>query len=192
MAVKYAEAESLLLEWTSSPSLIGHARAVEAAMRRAAHRYGAGEADEETCAIAGLVHDSDYDRWPEEHPNRVLAWLRERGEKAIAHAVACHFMPWDLHCEPPLDRALLACDELTGFVVACCLVRPDGIASLTPSSVKKKLRDRAFAAKVDRDDVRRGTERLGVEPESHIQLIIDAPRPHARELGIAGRPAAGA
>src|SRR5690242_607717 len=111
-------------------------------MRRAAHRYGRGDADETPWAIAGLLHDADYERWPDDHPRRIVAWLRERGEEAIAHAVEAHAaMRTGVACESTLDRALLACDELTGFVVACALVRPDGLATLRPSSVKKKLKD---------------------------------------------------
>ena len=186
MGITYEEAVAKLHEWTSGTPLLNHARAVEAVMRRAAHRYGAGEADETTWAITGLLHDADYERWPEEHPMRVVAWLRERGEGAIAHAVAAHFTQWGVPCESPLDRALLACDELTGFVGACCLVRPDGIHTLTPSSVKKKLKDRSFAAKVDRDEVRAGVERLGVDMDGHIQMVIDALTPHAEALGLGG------
>ncbi|RUL87713.1 HD domain-containing protein [Tautonia sociabilis] len=184
MGISYDEARRLLGEWTSSPSLLAHARAVEVVLRKAAHRYGGGEAVEERWAITGLLHDADYDRWPEEHPRRIVSWLEDHGEPEIAHAISAHFTRWGVPAESPLDRALLACDELTGFVVACCLVRPDGITSLAPSSVKKKLRDRAFAAKVDRDEVRLGVEGLGVPIEEHIQLIIDALAPHAEELGI--------
>jgi predicted hydrolase (HD superfamily) len=187
MGVTYEEAERLLREWTTNPSLLGHARAVEAVMRKAAHRYGGGEADEEAWGITGLLHDADYDRWPDEHPKHVIAWLREREEEAIAHAVAVHMTVWGVPAESALDKALLACDELTGFVMACCLVRPDGIASLASSSVKKKLKDKAFAAKVDREDVRAGVEGLGVDLDEHIQLVIDALKPHAESLGISGR-----
>lgn len=186
MGIRYDEAEAKLHEWTSNPSLLNHARAVEAVMRRAAHRYGQGAADEPAWAMTGLLHDADYDRWPDEHPQRIVAWLRERGEDAIAHAVAAHYTKLGVPCESTLDKALLACDELAGFVVACCLVRPDGIRSLKPSSVKKKLKDRAFAAKVDREEIRTSVERLGVDLDTHIQLVIDALTPHAQALGIQG------
>jgi predicted hydrolase (HD superfamily) len=186
MAITYDDAAGKLREWTDSPALLNHARGVEASMRRAAHRYGAGEADETRWAIAGLIHDADYDRWPEEHPRRVVAWLRERGEPEIAQAVVAHFDPAAIPELTALDKALLACDELTGFVMACCLVRPDGIGSLAPSSVKKKLKDKGFAAKVNRDDVYQGVERLGANLDEHIQLVIDALKPHAEGLGIAG------
>ena len=132
-------------------------------MRRAAHRYGAGEADEPRWAMTGLLHDADYDRWPDEHPRLIIAWLREQGEPEIAQAVEAHFDASAIPELTTLDKALLACDELTGFVMACCLVRPDGIHSLAPSSVKKKLKDKGFAAKVNRDDVYQGAERLGVQ-----------------------------
>jgi predicted hydrolase (HD superfamily) len=186
MGVTYEEAVQTLHEWTASPSLLGHARAVEAVMRRAAHRYGNGAADEPSWALAGLLHDADYQRWPEEHPGRIVAWLRERGEDQVAHAVAAHVARTGVPCATALDRALLACDELAGFVVACCLVRPDGIRSLTPASVKKKLKDRSFAAKVDREEIRTAVERLGVDLDEHIRLVIDALAPHADELGLAG------
>jgi predicted hydrolase (HD superfamily) len=186
MAITYDQAVEKLHEWTDSPALRNHARAVEAAMRRAAHRYGAGDADEPRWAIAGLLHDADYDRWPEEHPRLIVAWLQEQGEPEIAQAVVAHFHPTDVPDLTMLDKALLACDELAGFVMACSMVRPNGIHSLVPTSVKKKLKDKAFAAKVNRDDVYQGVERLGVNLDEHIQLVIDALTPHAEALGIAG------
>jgi predicted hydrolase (HD superfamily) len=191
MAITYEQAVEKLHEWTPSPALRNHARAVEAAMRKAAHRYGAGEIDEPRWAITGLLHDADYDQWPDEHPRRIVDWLGAREEPEIAHAVSAHFTSWGVEPVSTLDKALLACDELTGFVMACCLVRPEGIHSLTPSSVKKKLKDKGFAAKVDRAEVYAGVERLGVSLEEHIQFVIDALIPHAESLGISGsnRPA---
>jgi predicted hydrolase (HD superfamily) len=188
MGVTYEEAEAKLREWTTGASLLGHARAVEAAMRRAAHRYGGGAADETAWAIAGLLHDADYERWPDEHPNRIVAWLRERGELQIAHAVEAHASYTGVAPESALDKALLACDELAGFVVACALVRPEGVRTLTASSVKKKLKDKSFAAKVDRDEIRSAIERLGADPDEHIRLVIDALAEQADALGLAGRP----
>jgi predicted hydrolase (HD superfamily) len=158
-------------------------------MRQAAHRYGRGEGDEEAWGIAGMLHDADYERWPEDHPGRSVAWLRERGEEEIAHAVSGHYTKWNVPYETALDKALLACDELTGFIVACCLVRPEGIRTLAPKSVKKKLKDKAFAAKVERTEIAAGLELLGADLTEHIQFIIDALRPHAEELGIAGTAA---
>jgi predicted hydrolase (HD superfamily) len=118
----------------------------------------------------------------------IVAWLREQGEAAIAQAVMAHFNPADVAELSVLDKALLACDELAGFVMACCLVRPDGIRSLSPSSVKKKLKDKSFAAKIKREDVYQGAARLAVNLDEHIQLVIDALAPHADALGIGGAP----
>ncbi|MEW6072642.1 MAG: HD domain-containing protein [Planctomycetota bacterium] len=187
MSVRRDEAWALLGEWTPGEALRRHARAVEIVMRAAADRYGAGEADVERWGIAELLHDADYERWPDEHPRRIVAWLRERGEEEIAHAVSAHYTRWDVPHESALDRALLACDELTGFVGACCLVRPDGIRTLVPRSVEKKLRDPTFAAKVERPEVTAGAALLGVDLATHIQFVIDALRPHAAELRLGGR-----
>lgn len=187
MGVSREQAWELLCQWTPGDALRRHGRAVEIVMRAAAHRHGAGAADEERWGLAGLLHDADYERWPEEHPQRTVAWLREQGEEEIAHAVSAHYTKWNVPYESKLDKALLACDELAGFVVACCLVRPDGISTLKPKSVRKKLKDKAFAAKVDRDEIKAGAELLGVDLAEHIQLVIDALRPHAEELGITGR-----
>jgi predicted hydrolase (HD superfamily) len=175
-----------LCQWTETEALRKHARAVEIVMRAAALRYGAGEADVEAWGIAGMLHDGDYEKWPEDHPNRIVAWLREQGEEAIAHAISAHYTKWGVPYESTLDKALLACDELTGFVGACCLVRPEGIGTLAPKSVKKKLKDKGFAAKVERDEVTAGAELLGVELGEHIQFVIDALKPHAAELGLEG------
>ena len=133
------------------------------------------------------LHDADYDRWPDDHPNRIVAWLNERGEPAVAHAVSAHYTKWEVPYESVMDRALVACDELTGFVVACCLVRPEGVATLAPKSVKKKLKDKAFARTVERSEVHAGVELIGADLTAHIQFIIDALEPHAEVLGIGGR-----
>jgi len=181
------EAWTHLCEWTKTDSLRKHARAVEIVMRRAAEVYGGGGADVERWGIAGMLHDADYEQWPEDHPNRIVAWLRERGEEEIAYAVSAHFTKWNVPYRSPLDKALLACDELTGFIIASCLVRPEGVATLAPKSVVKKLKDKAFAAKVDRNEISAGAQLLGVEMPAHIQMIIDALRPHTDELGIGPR-----
>ena len=189
MGLTRDEAWEHLIEWTPSEALRRHARSVEVVMRAAALRYGAGEEDVERFGLAGLLHDADYDQWPEEHPGKIVAWLRERGEEEVAHAVSAHYTKWGVAYETTLDKALLACDVLTGFVGACCLVRPEGIETLTPKSVKKKLKDKSFAAKVERDEVKAGVELLGVELGEHIQFVIDALKPHAAELGLEGAAA---
>ena len=181
------EGWALLCDWTKTDALRKHARAVELVMRAAALRYGAGPADVEAWGLAGMLHDADYDRWPEEHPRRIVAWLEEHGEPEVAHAVSAHYTRWGVAYESALDRALLACDELTGFVGACALVRPEGIATLEAKSVLKKLKDKGFAAKVERFEVSHGAELLGVELSAHVQFVIEALRPHALELGLSGR-----
>jgi predicted hydrolase (HD superfamily) len=187
MGITRQQAWERLCEWTKTDSLRKHARAVEVVMREAAHRYGGGETDVERWGIAGMLHDADYEQWPEEHPNRIVSWLREQGEEEIAYAISAHYTKWNVPYESALDKALLACDELTGFVVAACLVRPEGVHTLGPKSVRKKLKDKAFAAKVEREEVRAGAELLGVELSEHIRFIVEALRPHAEELGIGGK-----
>jgi predicted hydrolase (HD superfamily) len=178
------EAWEHLCSWTKTESLLKHARAVEIVMGRAAYQYGGGAAEEEKYRVTGLLHDADYEQWPEDHPKRTIAWLRDRGEEEIAHAVSAHYTRWNVPYDTMLDKCILACDELTGFVIAACLVRPDGIETLTAQSVKKKLKDKAFAAKVDRQEIAAGAELLGADLMQHIQFVIDALKPHAEELGI--------
>jgi predicted hydrolase (HD superfamily) len=180
------DAWEVLCSWTESDALRRHARGVEIVMRAAAHRYGEGAVEEATWGLAGLLHDADYERWPEEHPNRIVAWLRERDEEDLAHAIAAHYTKWGLSHDSQLDKALVACDELTGFIGACSLVRPEGITTLTPKSVLKKFKDKRFAAGVEREEVRAGCAMLEVELREHVQFLIDALRPHAAELGIEG------
>jgi len=182
------EAWEQLCRWTTTPSLRRHARAVELVMRRAAHAYGAGTAAEEDLwGIAGMLHDADYEQWPDEHPQRIVAWLRERGEDVLAYAISAHFTQWNVPHKSPLDRALVACDELTGFVMACSLVRPEGVAGLSAESVTKKLASRTFAAKVDRREITAGAELLGMDLAAHIGFVIGALVPHASELGLGPR-----
>jgi predicted hydrolase (HD superfamily) len=186
MAVTRQQAETQLHDWTKTESLLKHARAVEIVMRAAALKYGGPQADAEVWALTGLLHDADYEAWPDGHPRRIVDWLREQGEENMAYAVSFHQTAWGLPPKTIMDKCLLACDELAGFVIACCLVRPEGIATLEPKSVKKKLKDKAFAAKVDRQVIQQGVELLGVDLGEHIQFVIDALKPHAEELGITG------
>jgi predicted hydrolase (HD superfamily) len=179
------EAWQLLLDWTPSPRLRIHARAVELVLRDLATRLGE---DVEEWGLAGLLHDADYDRWPEEHPKKIVAWLEERGEGGIAHAVSAHYTRWNVPYESKLDRALLASDEITGFVMAAALVRPTRTAGLEPKSVTKKLKDKAFAAGVDRDEVAAGLrmlgESIGGTPDEHIARIIAVLHEHRGELEL--------
>ena len=190
MSLTREQGWSLLCEWTPTDALRRHARAVELVLRAAAARYGGPDADVERWGLAGMLHDADYDRWPDEHPRRIVAWLRERGEEDIAHAISAHYTKWGVAYDSALDKALLACDELTGFVGACALVRPGGLSTLEPKSVLKKLKDKGFAAKVERFEIEEGARLLGVPLPEHVGFIIEALRPHAAELLLAGQPAA--
>ena len=159
-------------------------------MRAAAEKYGPGAEAAESWGAAGMLHDADYEKWPEEHPQRIVMWLEERGEAAIAYAISAHYTQWGKEYRSALDKALLACDELTGFIMACSYLRPEGITTLEPKSVRKKLKDKAFAAGVDRFEVTEGARLLGIELDEHIAFLISALRPHADELGLLGRDAA--
>lgn len=179
------DAWSLLCEWTPSPKLRIHARAVELVMRDLGEKLGA---DPERFGLAGLLHDADYDQWPEEHPARIVAWLRERGEADLAHAISAHYTKWGVPYESLLDKALLASDEITGFCMAVALVRPERTEGIKPSSVKKKLKDKAFAAGVDRFEVAEGfrllVEATGGTEEEHLARILAVLHTHREELGL--------
>ena len=175
------EALALMQEYTDSENLRKHMYAVEAAMRAYARKYGE---DEELWGAAGLIHDFDYERYPnearsavEEHPSTGVAILRERGwPDEILHAVMAHAEHTGIEPESRMARTLRAVDELTGFITACALVRPTGISDLKSKSVKKKLKDRSFAAAVNRDEIREYTESIGEDLTEHIDFVIDAMR----------------
>ena len=175
------QARELLNSLTKNPSLLRHMRTLELVMEAYAEKYGE---DQDEWAVAGLLHDADYEAYPEKHPHVIVDNLRELGEEKIAHAISAHYTKWNVPYETLLDKALLASDELTGFIVACCQVRPDGITSLETKSVIKKLKDKGFAAKVDRDEVYKGVELLGVDLTEHISFIIDVLKKNREELGI--------
>jgi predicted hydrolase (HD superfamily) len=179
--MKKSEARLLLESMTSGESLLRHARSVEIVMEAMGTKLGE---DPEEYAVAGLLHDADYEAWPEQHPKKIVAVLQEKGEPKIAHAISAHYTKWQVPYTNWLDKSLLACDELTGFIIACCHVRPDGINSLEAKSVVKKLKDKNFAAKVERDEVYKGIELLGVELQEHITFIIEALKPYREELKI--------
>lgn len=166
---------------TQSESLLRHMRTVELVMTAYAEKFGENQ---EEWAIAGLLHDADYERFPEKHPQVIVEKLRDMGEEKIAHAISAHYTKWNVSYDTLLDKALLASDELTGFIVACSQVRPEGISTLEPKSVIKKLKDKGFAAKVDREEVYKGVELLGVNLNEHITFIIEVLRKNKLELGI--------
>jgi predicted hydrolase (HD superfamily) len=175
------EARSLLASMTTSASLLRHMRTVELVMEAYARKTGE---DPEKWAIAGLLHDADYEAYPDKHPAIIVGKLEAIGEHSIAHAISAHYTKWNVPYDTNLDKALLACDEITGFIVACAQVRPEGIATLEPKSVIKKLKDKGFAAKVERDEVYKGAELFGVDLAEHISFIIDVLRNRKEELGI--------
>jgi predicted hydrolase (HD superfamily) len=175
------EAQQQLAALTKNASLLRHMRTIELVLEAYAEKFGENK---EEWAIAGLLHDADYEAFPEKHPAVIVEKLRGMGEEKIAHAISAHYTKWNVPYTNLLDKALLACDELTGFIVACCQVRPDGIASLEPKSVIKKLKDKGFAAKVERDEVYKGVELLGVDLQEHIAFIIDVLKKNKAELGI--------
>ena len=178
-----SEAVALLHEWVDNEGLRRHMFAVEAVLRHYARMRGA---DEDLWGLAGLLHDLDWEKHPDQHPLTAVEALRARGyPEEVLHAILAH--RWDftgVEPETELDRYLVACDELSGLVYATCLVRPTGIDDLTPKSVTKKLKDRTFAAGVSREDVERGVELIGAERSAHIQNVIDGLRSIAAELGI--------
>src|SRR3954453_24163622 len=179
------DAWALVCEWIEADSLRKHVLGVEAAMRGYARRDGE---DEERWGITGLVKDLDYDGYSDldtGHPRYALKELEARGyPEEIVDAVAGHAEFMGVPRTTRLAKALYGVDELSGFVAACALVRPTGIDGMKPKSVRKKLQQPSFAAKVDRDQIRRGIEELGVDETEHIQLVIDAMAENASELGL--------
>jgi putative nucleotidyltransferase with HDIG domain len=182
------EAWRLFCEWTESDSLRKHVLGVEAAMRAYARRLGE---DEELWGVTGILHDLDYERFPDletGHPRMALDELRSRGyPDELVDAVAGHADFLGVPRTTPLAKTLYAVDELSGFIAACALVRPTGIHGLTPKSVKKKLKQPSFAAGVDRDEVRRGAEELGMDFDEHVAFVIAAMEERADELGLGAR-----
>lgn len=192
------DAWALLCEYTQNENLRKHALAVEACVRAYARKTGA---DEHLWSLTALLHDFDYERWPndahsatEEHPAGGSAILRERGyPDEMIRAIVSHADYCNVPRGTSLEHTLFACDELAGFLTACSLVKPSkSIFEVEPDSVKRKLKDKAFARGVNRDDVRKGAEELGVPIEEHIAFCIAAMRDAADALGLRGNLAAGA
>jgi putative nucleotidyltransferase with HDIG domain len=185
---------ALMHEYTPSEALRKHMYAVEAALRAYARKFGE---DEETWGVVGLLHDFDYERYPnanrsptEEHPSEGAKILAARGyPEPLRRAILAHASYTGVPRETPLARTLYAVDELCGFLVACALVRPSrSLADLEVGSVKKKLKDKAFARNVNRDEIREGAEELGVPLDEHITFVIAALRPVEPELGLGKAP----
>jgi putative nucleotidyltransferase with HDIG domain len=178
------QAWETLTRYTQSEALRRHALAVEAAVGAYARKFGENE---ELWRVTALLHDFDYERHPtlDQHPQDGAPILREEGypEEVVA-GVLSHAEHLGLPRDTPLKKTLFACDELAGFIHACGLVRPDGIDTLEPKSVRKKLKQPSFAAGVNRDDVYKGAEELGVELDEHIAFVTGAMRPVAKQLGL--------
>ena len=180
----------LLTEFTQSESLLKHARAVEACMRAYARK--AGE-DEELWGTVGLLHDFDYEKYPsaEDHPYKGSEILKERGySEEVRRAIMSHAQYSGVARISPLEKTLFACDELAGFITACTLVKPSkSLAEVEAKSVRKKMKDKAFARSVHREDIVEGAADLGLNLEEHIGFCIDAMKAIACELGLDGSPA---
>jgi putative nucleotidyltransferase with HDIG domain len=186
------DAWALLCEYTQNENLRKHSLAVEACVRAYARKQAA---DEELWGITALLHDFDYERWPndahhptQEHPYEGSKILRDRGyPEEIIRAILSHADYTGIDRQSSLEHTLFACDELAGFLTACALVKPGkSIHEVEPDSVKRRLKDKAFARGVNRDDVRRGAEELGIPLEEHVRFCIDAMRAIAPQLGLAG------
>ena len=178
----------LLTEFTESESLRKHAFAVEACMRAYARKFGA---DEELWGVVGLIHDFDYEKYPsaQEHPYKGNEILKERGySKEIRRAIMSHAEYTGVTRETPMEKALFACDELAGFITATALVKPGkSLAEVDAKSVRKKMKDKAFARSVSRDDIVNGARELGVDLDEHIAFCIDAMKQIAAQLQLAGK-----
>src|SRR5437868_6962821 len=181
-----SDAYALLSEYVTDQSLLRHCLSVEAAMRAYARKLGA---DEETWGIVGLLHDFDYERWPNppDHPLQGSEILRARGyPEEVITAILSHadYLQDRYPRTRPIEKALYACDELAGLITATALLRPNGITDLTASSVKKKMKSKGFARNVNREDIERGAADFGVDLTLHIQFLIDALKPIAADLGL--------
>lgn len=181
------QAWCLLTEFTRSESLRKHALAVEACMRAYARRFGE---DEELWATVGLLHDFDYEKWPSlaDHPYRGNEILKERGySDEVRRAIMSHAEYTGVTSESPMEKALFACDELAGFITAVALVKPGkSLTEVDAKSVRKKMKDKAFARSVSRDDIVNGAKQLGVDLDEHIAFCIEAMKAIAAELQLAG------
>ena len=154
----------------SNKSLIIHSYSVALVMEYYGKKLNENE---EIYYITGLLHDADYEKYPNDHPNIIVNKLKEINEQEIAYAISCHYSKWGIEAKNKLDKYLLACDELTGFIVACTKVRPYGISDLKPKSVKKSLKKKSFAASVDRDEIMKGIDLIDYDLDDHISNIIN-------------------
>lgn len=176
-----AKAQDILTNMTESPSLLRHARTVELVMRAMARHFGE---DEETYGNTGLLHDADYEKYPDQHPQVIVDLLRDMGENEIAHAIAGHYTKWGVTRDSLLDKCIVAADEMTGFIYAAALIRPTLIEGMDAKSVMKKFKTRSFAASVDREEVQKGADLLGWELKELIDFIIPVLYEYREELEL--------
>lgn len=176
-----AKAQEILYKMTKTESLRRHARTVELVMEALGHYF---QEDAEQFAITGLLHDADYEAFPEQHPDVIVKLLKEMDENAIAHAIAGHYTHWGVPRVSLLDKCIVAADELTGFIVAASLIRPTKIEGMKVKSVMKKFKTATFAAKVDRDECRKGAEMINMELSDLIAFIIEVLSKHKDELQL--------
>jgi len=192
-SISREDAWKLLTEFTQSESLRKHALAVEACMRACSRKWGKGSEDETLWSVVGLIHDFDYERWPslEDHPYKGNEILKERGyPDEIRRAIMSHAEYSGVSRDTPMEKALFACDELAGFITAVALIKPGkSLAEVDTKSVRKRMKDKAFARKVNRDDIVNGAADLGVDLDEHIGFCIEAMKPIAKELGLDGSAA---
>lgn len=177
------EAREILYTMTKGASLLRHARTVELVMEALAKHFNE---DVEKFAITGLLHDADYEEYPNKHPSVIVEKLNQMGETDIAHAIEGHYTKWNVPRVSKMDQCIVAADEITGFIVAAALIRPTKIVGLTPKSVLKKFKNPKFAASVDREECRKGAALINMELRELIEFIIPVLETHKDELELAG------
>ena len=175
------EARDILFSMTEGYSLRRHARTVELVMEALAKHFNE---DVEKYAITGLLHDADYEKYPDQHPNVIVEKLNEMGETEIAHAIAGHYTKWGVPRNSLLDRCIIAADEITGFIVAASLIRPTKIEGMKVKSVMKKFKTATFAASVDREECLKGAELIGMELRELVDFIIPVLEANKEELDL--------
>lgn len=176
------EAETILHELTKGKSLLRHAKSVSLVMQAYAEKLNENV---EEWAITGLLHDADYEKYPDQHPQVIVETLKSKGENKMAHAISAHYSKWNVPYNNLLDKGLIACDEITGFIIACSQVRPDKLEGLQSKSVLKKLKQKSFAASVERDEVTFGAEIFEVSLPEHINFIIEVLQSNKSLLDLA-------
>ena len=179
--LKREEARNILFSMTEGYSLRRHARTVELVMEALAKHFNE---DVEKYAITGLLHDADYEKYPDQHPNVIVEKLNEMGETEIAHAIAGHYTKWGVPRNSLLDRCIIAADEITGFIVAASLIRPTKIEGMKVKSVMKKFKTVTFAASVDREECLKGAELIGMELRELVDFIIPVLEANKEELDL--------